>query len=247
MTHSQFTAAVLDPALPAPDGLVGPTGAPAGKRFDVYRNNVAVGLTEALASAYPAVHKLVGDEFFRAMAGVYLRAQPPHSRMMKDFGDRFPRFLLGFEPARSLPYLPDVARLERARRIAYHARDAAPITPQSLADLTPDRLMQARAALTPSAQVIASKHPILAIWRANMQEGPKPTAMPQEVLIARKGFDPVQVELPTGGAHFVEALRKGASLGAALAIAPQGFDFTALLTALLGADALQTLITEAPQ
>ena len=67
MTVSQttFQAAMLDPAAPVPTGLVNPDGAAASKRFDVYRNNVAVSLSDALEAAFPVVRKLVGDEFFR--------------------------------------------------------------------------------------------------------------------------------------------------------------------------------------
>ena len=40
--QTAFTTALLDHAIPAPAGLTNPFGGPAGKRFDVYRNNVAV-------------------------------------------------------------------------------------------------------------------------------------------------------------------------------------------------------------
>ena len=102
-TQSDFRAALLDPSCPAPDGVQNPDGVPATKRFDVYRNNVAVSLTDALETAFPVVNKLVGTDFFRAMAGVYLRAHPPSSPVMMFYGDEMPDFLAGFGPAQSVP------------------------------------------------------------------------------------------------------------------------------------------------
>ena len=62
-----FAAALLDPAQPLPEGLVGPDGRPSLKRFNVYRNNVVAGLTATLKDAFPAVARIVGEEFFLAM------------------------------------------------------------------------------------------------------------------------------------------------------------------------------------
>lgn len=241
--QTTFTAAIFDPERPAPAGLIGPDGKGAGKRFDVYRNNVAVGLTDALLAAYPAVAKLVGDAFFQAMAGVYLRAHPPQSRMMKDYGDGFPAFLKGFPPAQSLGYLPDVARLEAARRRAYHASDAAPIDPQILAQIAPDTLPQLRFTFAPAVQMITSKWPALSIWRANMEDGESPKSAPEEILIARPEFDPVQALLPTGGVAFLNILQKGEPLGTALAIAPPGFDLSQTIGALIQTGALTHIET----
>jgi len=241
MSQRAFTEALLDPERAVPEGLTGPAGAPIGNRFDIYRNNVAVGLTEALIAAYPVVHRLVGDDFFRAVAGVYFRQQPPRSRLMKDFGDTFPRFLAHFPPAKQLAYLPDVARLERARVHAFHAADTPPLNATGLEGSDPARLLASRVRLTPAATLIASPHPILAIWRANMEGGPKPLPGPCEIVVARRGFDPVMAELPPHGAAFATELKRGRTLAAAHATAPRGFDLAATLAALAAAGAIAAL------
>jgi len=94
-TQTEFRAALLDPASPSPEGVRNPDGMHATKRFDVYRNNVAVSLTDALETAFPVVNKLVGNDFFLAMAGAYLRAHPPKSPVMMFYGDEMPTFLRG--------------------------------------------------------------------------------------------------------------------------------------------------------
>ncbi len=135
-----FAAALLDPDLAVPSGLVDPSGRPAGKRFDVYRNNVVASLSSALADGFPAVHALVGAEFFSAMAGVYVRVHPPNNPRMMYFGAQMPAFLEGFGPVAHLAYLPDVARLELALRASYHAADAEGLTAERLAALPQDQL-----------------------------------------------------------------------------------------------------------
>ena len=104
-----FSAALLNPAVAPPSGLVGPDGMPSPRRFAVYRNNVVVGLTEALKSNFPAVARIVGDAFFLAMARAYAAASPPVSPVLLAYGGNFPDFIAAFEPAADLTYLADVA------------------------------------------------------------------------------------------------------------------------------------------
>ena len=59
----EFAAALLDPELPTPPGLVGPDGKPSPRRFAVYRNNVVAGLMGTLKDAFPAVCRIVGVDF----------------------------------------------------------------------------------------------------------------------------------------------------------------------------------------
>ncbi len=196
-----------------PEGLTGPGGGPVGRRFDVYRNNVAGGLTRALEAGFPAVRRLVGEAFFAAMAGVFLRAHPPKGRVLMLYGDAFPGFLEGFGPVAHLGYLADVARLEQALREAYHAADHVALP---LAGLSPERLMGMRLALAPSARVVRSRWPVRSIWAANMRGGPSPAPGPEDVLVLRAGFDPEPHLLPPGGADFVAALQAGLPLAAAM-------------------------------
>ena len=222
VSQSEFRVALLDPAAAVPEGLEDPEHRPAGHRFSVYRNNVAVSLTEALEAAFPIVRKIVGEEFFRAMAGVFLRAHPPTSPVLMFYGEEMPAFLASFPPVAQLGYLPDVARLELALRAAYHAADAQPVGPEALtagADL-----MSARITLAPALRVIRSRWPLHGIWRANAEDGaPKPGRTPEDVLVTRPGFDPLVSPLPPGGADFIARLAQGETLAAA-ALAP-GPDF----------------------
>jgi len=240
--QTAFRAALLNPEAPVPTGLTDAQGAPAGKRFSVYRNNVAVSLTEALEVAFPVVRKLVGDDFFKGMAGVFLRQHPPDSPILSLYGARFPKFLRSFQPAAGLAYLPDVARLEQAIRESFYSADSAPTDPGALQGLAPDALMRARLILAPGVRVIRSRWPIHGIWTFNMVEGaPQPPGHAQDVLITRVDYDPNPHPLAPAGADFVEALQGGASFGAALGKAKavnNNFDLTTTLGLLISGAAI---------
>ncbi len=239
--QTSFRKALLDPATPAPTGLVTPEGAPADKRFRVYRNNVAHSLASALVDGFPVLTKLLDEAFFREMALVYLRIHPPASQLMMHYGAAMPTFLVGFPGTVHLKYLPDVARLELAQRRAYHAGDGEAIDPANLNALDQTTLMDSRLILAPAVETLTSDYPVLSIWEFNMHGGPKPHMQAEEVLISRRGYDPVLQRLPKGGALFVNALRKGHSFGTALGLATSevvDFELTATLSALIAGHAI---------
>ena len=86
-----FARALLwrDDAVPAT--IVRP-GAQRSRRSAsrVYRNNVFASLTSCLAARFPVVARLVGEEFFNAMARVFVERYPPASPALFEYGDEFP-------------------------------------------------------------------------------------------------------------------------------------------------------------
>jgi hypothetical protein len=106
----QFAAAVLDGAA-APAQIM-PGGADAAARLAIYRDNWRGNLRNALRATCPVVERLVGAEFFAYMADSFIAQTPSRSSNLEDYGREFADFIAAFAPAQSLPYLPDVARLE---------------------------------------------------------------------------------------------------------------------------------------
>ncbi len=149
--HQLFADSLLAEQPACPPGLTAWNQSDPGRRFAVYRNNVMVSLIDALADTYPVTQALVGEEFFRAMAGVFARSRPPRSPVMAHYGEGFAGFIEDFQPAAGLPYLADVARLELLRVQAYHAADAAAVPAEEIALLLADagRLAQARFSFSP--------------------------------------------------------------------------------------------------
>lgn len=247
VTQQDFRIALLDPSTPVPEGLADPEGRPAGARFDVYRNNVVASLSDALATAFPVIEKLLGTQNFRSLAVSYSRAHPPSSPLMMHMGGDLPGYLEGFAPLARYPYLADVARLELALRESYHAADATPADPSALSALSPEALARTVLHLAPSVRLVSSRWPIVQIWRFNMDDGPKPRPGPETALVTRREFDPRIDALTEAGAAFVVALAAGKPLGtaaeAAAALDPD-IDPTAPLAMLFAGGAVTDIATE---
>lgn len=211
--QAKFTTALLNPDIAVPKGLIDPLGRSAGKRFDVYRNNVVASLIDAMETAFPVVQKLIGAENFRKLSSLYVRKHPPDSPLLMFYGAAFPSFLETFEPLAHVPYLADVARLELARRTAYHAADCVPIETETLGRIAPDRLMDIKLTLAPAMQIIQSPYPIVAIWNFNMVPGAeKPTAEAQTALITRPELDLKMQSIDMAQSAFLYALRDNKTL-----------------------------------
>jgi Putative DNA-binding domain len=238
MMQSSFVAALIDPDAAIPAGLVGPTGRPAPKRFSVYRNNVASSLTRALEASFPTVRKLVGDDFFAAMAGIFLRAHPPRSRMLMLYGEEMPEFLEEFQPVAHLGYLPDVARLDQAMRESYHAADSTGLPAPEFQRLVGEDVAALRLRLAPSLRILRSRWPVQSIWAANHESGPSPRPVAEDVLILRPEFDPRPIVLPSGGALFLGGLLQGRTLGESLDLAEGALDLPAMLAILISGQAI---------
>ena len=168
--QDEFADALLSAATPVPSSLKGASVRRADRRFAVYRNNVAVSLVEALGARFPVVKRLVGDEFFSAMAHTFVLREPPLSPLLIYYGETFPAFIGAFDAAKPLPYLADVARLERAWLSAYHAADARPLGIAALAGLGEAMLAAARLVIHPAAAVVRSRFPVGRIWQAHQSD-----------------------------------------------------------------------------
>ncbi|GGC50109.1 HvfC/BufC N-terminal domain-containing protein [Chelatococcus reniformis] len=244
---ARFAPALTDPARATPDNVAGPRGKAAVKRYNVYRNNVTVSLINALASIYPAVQRITGAEFFRAMARFHIRKTPPTSPLLFEYGRDFPAFIAAYEYAQAMPWLADVARIERAWLDAYHAADTEPLGNGALAEVPPERLADVVFSPHPAARTMRSPFAAATIFAANRREEPSgaiDASVAEDVLITRPDHDVAVRHLPPGGAIFLAALMEAQPLGIAAAAAIEqvpDFDIGAAIAAMTEAGAFATL------
>ena len=136
--------------------------------FAVYRNTVLKGCIDALQANFPAVARLVGDEWFRAAAALSVRRALPSAPTLLTYGRDFADFLSDFAPASELPYLAHVARVDRLWSEAHVAADDELLDPAALSRLAADDM--GRLTLRPHAAVRwawCDEHPIYTLWSRN--------------------------------------------------------------------------------
>lgn len=139
--------------------------------FAVYRNTVAKGCIDALQANFPAVARLVGEEWFRAAAAVFVSDERPTKPSLLAYGESFPQFLRAFPPAAELPYLPGAARLDRLWTEAHVAADARALENSAFAILEPDVLGDAMLHPHPATRwAWFDEGPVFTIWRRNREE-----------------------------------------------------------------------------
>jgi hypothetical protein len=255
--QAALAAALLDPQAPCPPGLRVWNGSDPVARLAVHRNNVVASLVDALADSFPVCQAWVGEDFFRAMAARFVRQQPPRSRVLAHYGAGLPAFIEGFEPAREVPALADLARLEWARQRACHAADApvldAAAVQQALAG--GEAVAALRLVCHPSVAVLASRWAIVSLWAAHQcdSEAGQDAALAaldptqaESALVLRVDDEVRVLRLAPGSDHFVAALLEGAALAEAAGRALQAsadFDLTQALRLLRQQGALSALQT----
>ena len=251
-SQAVFSSSLLTAGSPCPPGLTTWNNSDPGRRFDVYRNNVLVSLIDAMADSCPVVEALVGTEFFRAMAGVFVRAQPPASPVMAHYGAGFDTFIRNFPPAAALPYLADMARLELMRAQAFHTADANPLGSADLAHIYADSeaLPAARITLHPSVAVMSSSFAIASLWHAHQADDVSAalsaidTMQAEAVLISRVGLELAMFQIDAATANFITALGTGMTLAEAVAktqATSPDLDLPAALSLLLRSEAMTAI------
>lgn len=236
---SSFKTALRGGTLPP--GLMARGSAEVERRFGVYRNNVAVSLSDALAARFPVIRRLVGEAFFVALARVYAEQDGPKSPILAEWGGGFAEFLAGFPPLAAYPYMADVARIEFMRGRAFHAADATAVDPARLAAADPQRV---RLRLHPSVSVLVLDHPAVSIWACNQpaaEEMPRGAGAEIALILRDLNFDVPVRKIGRGDAALLQAILSGESLAdAALGArdAERGHDPQPVLVALMRAGAI---------
>jgi hypothetical protein len=235
-TQQLVSAALRDRTRNA-DALPLIDGDRARERLEIYRNNVMANASLALGAIYPIVHKLVGAEFFKGLAHAYCGAHPSTSGDLNEMGGALADFVQTFPPAKPLPYLPDVARLEWLAHKAHYAADHAPLDAENLASIREIDYLRLAVTLHPAAAVLVSEFPIHRIWEVHQDDYHGEIAVElgsggEGILVYRPQFRVAVAKLSRGESAFLQSVTRGVLLGPALehALAADArFDLTASL------------------
>ena len=138
---------------------------PAQGPMAVYRNTVIHGAVEALQANYPVVEQIIGEEMFEHVAVDFASTCPPASPVLALYGREFGDWLMHQRWIGDLPYLPDVARVERLHVACLFAPDKEPIPREQVRNVTPTATLR----LHPAVQFAWLSTPAMSIWLAHQR------------------------------------------------------------------------------
>jgi hypothetical protein len=243
-----FAAALMAEPAESPDAGVTHDGVrrlAVQPAFAVYRNTFMKACIDALAANYPAVVRLVGDDWFRAAAAVYVRRSPPTDPLLVAYGHAFSAFLAEFAPAADYPYLCGVARLDRFWTEAHIAHSQRPLDPEALATLAPEKLAALVLQPLPSARWHWFEDaPIFTLWTRNRADAPMEEVRDwhgEGALLLRPEAAVRWLPLSAGGCVFLDACaaeRSLAEAAQAAVCAEPACNFAELFANLLSAGAI---------
>jgi hypothetical protein len=221
---------------------------PAAARLSVYRHHVFESLGKALAATFPTVQALVGPDFFRGLARAFVGHALPAQPVLTEYGADFSAFIAGYDAARDLPYLADVARLDWALNLAFHAPPCGRLQAADLSTVPAERLPSLSIALAAGAVLVSSRYPLDRIWETSQPGAASETvdlnSGASNLLVLRRPDDAAFVSLSAGEAAFVAALGAGMSLEQAAGAAFQSdaaFDLSTAFARLLSLGAFAAL------
>ncbi len=204
-----------------------------------------VSLIDNLASTFPVCQKLVGEEFFRALAREYAFNFPPSSPLMIYYGDQFSQFLGNLKPAQQVPFLADIADIEYKLIKSYHAADGQMFDAQTIAQVPQKELDRAKLKFHPSFFWSTSRFPAHTIHsRAQTGETLENVdfEQPQITLVCRPEWEVKTAAANPAHKAGLTALVAGFSLSTAVDIGQKSnpsFDLQDLLTNLLALGAIE--------
>ena len=142
----------------------------AKQRLHIYRDSILSNKINSLASIYNVCKRLVGEEFFAAMAENYCLQTKATDPDLNNYGASFADFIADFPPAAGLPYLSDVAKLEWAWHLAFNGPAAGQLDFSVLASLPEEDLAKLCIEIPENCSLLQSKYPIMKIWQVNQTD-----------------------------------------------------------------------------
>jgi hypothetical protein len=169
----------------------------------VHANNAVAAACDALASNFPVLRAMLGEDAFAALARRHAIAVPPADPRLCLYGEQLAHTLANAAELAAWPWLPDIARLEWRVVEALFAADA------------PARPRRLKAGLpwppAPATRWLLSDWPVASLWQTHQPGAPWPDAFPQHgelALITRNDGRIAVTALPAAALPLLDALHQ---------------------------------------
>jgi hypothetical protein len=136
----------------------------AKKRLGIYYDAYRIRIIEALATAYPKLKIMLGDDLFDSTARAYIDQYPSTFRNLRWFGGNMQVHLQRILPQH--PIAAEMAVFEWALSLAFDAEDASILSLQDLAEIPSENWANLKFVFHPSLQLLALQWNVVPVWNA---------------------------------------------------------------------------------
>lgn len=197
--------------------VIGTARVTATTRLGIYGDAYRVRLTEALASNYPALVKLLGEQDFAALAAAYIQTHVSRWPSIRHYGADLAQFLTTAEHYRDVAVLAELASWEWAMTEVFDAADEDALEVAALTSVPPKDWDGLRFDFHPAMRRLDLLWNVPQSWKAltSGDQRPRPVlaARTQPWLLWRNQLQILFRSLAQDEAVAFDALRAGATFG----------------------------------
>lgn len=164
--QSEFQAYLLGDGKVSPfkNRIIDDTKVGVKKRLGIYYDAYRLRIIEALATAYPKLKALLGDDLFTSIARQYIDEFPSTYRNLRWYGGHMREHLLYVLPEH--PIAAEMAAFEWALLSAFDADDLPELSLQQLTEVPAENWGSLHFKFHPAIYVVRLRWNIIPIWKA---------------------------------------------------------------------------------
>lgn len=186
------------------------------QRVGIYHSMYMLRMIEALEADYEALTYAMGEHAFGHLVREYVQRFPSRSYTLNRLGDHLPEFIAGSALKRKT-FLADLARLELAMTHVFEEAEAAPLPPDAIASVPPERIEALRFTPIPALRLLTfacNADEVFQAWRE--ERVVEPRRGKTWLAVHRRDYGVYRMPLSQEAFTFLGFLISGETIGSAI-------------------------------
>jgi hypothetical protein len=186
------------------------------QRVGIYHSMYMLRMIEALQADYEALAQVMGEHAFEHLVRDYVQRFPSRSYTLNRLGDHLPEFIAGSTLKRKT-FLADLARVELAMTHVFEEVEAAPMPPDAISSVPPERIESLRFTPIPALRLLtlaSNANDVYQAWRE--ARAVEPRRGKTWVAVHRRDYGVYRMPLSQQAFTFLGTLISGETIGGAI-------------------------------
>ncbi|MBO1254690.1 putative DNA-binding domain-containing protein [Alteromonas sp. 5E99-2] len=138
-------------------------------KLAIFRNTFLSSCVDTLKRRFQSCVSALGEEYFHYVARQYVDHNTPSSKVLADYGNDMPTFLLNMLKEQNLDYVSDLAKLDNTWNQVYFAKSSTAPSESDLARWM-ENIDEVSLGLASSASLVVTEWSVSSVW-SELKEG----------------------------------------------------------------------------